>query len=169
MSAHSTRNRYQSWGRYPAAEHRVRFLRWRHEGLSKAESPMLPFGNGRSYGDSCLNDGGVLLDVRGLDRLISFDTERGILVCEAGVLLSEILDLAVPAGWFLPVSPGTKFVTVGGAIAAAIWKAMRRPNRGRLCDGSPASPARAECVQYIDFPPAAASMVALSFCVGAHG
>jgi FAD/FMN-containing dehydrogenase len=78
---------------------------------------MLPFGNGRSYGDSCLNDGGLLLDMRGLDRLISFDRQRGLICCEAGVLLGEILDLAVPAGWFLPVSPGTKFVTVGGAIA----------------------------------------------------
>jgi len=78
---------------------------------------MLPFGNGRSYGDSCLNDGGVLLDARGLDRLIAFDAERGVLRCEAGVLLSEILDFVVPRGWFLPVSPGTKFVTVGGAIA----------------------------------------------------
>ena len=78
---------------------------------------MLPFGNGRSYGDSCLNDGGVLLDARGLDRLISFDAERGVLACEAGVLLADILELVVPAGWFLPVSPGTKFVTVGGAIA----------------------------------------------------
>ena len=78
---------------------------------------MLPFGNGRSYGDSCLNDGGLLLDARGLDRFISFDLERGVICCEAGVMLRDILDLVVPRGWFLPVSPGTKFVTVGGAIA----------------------------------------------------
>ncbi len=118
MSANSTRSRYQSWGRYPPATHQVRFLRWRHEPLSHiGPSSVLPFGNGRSYGDSCLNDGGLLLDMRGLDRMISFDTERGVLCCEAGVLLGEILELAVPAGWFLPVSPGTKFVTVGGAIA----------------------------------------------------
>lgn len=78
---------------------------------------MLPFGNGRSYGDSCLNDGGILLDSRGLNRFISFDAEHGVIRCEAGVLLSDILDLVVPRGWFLPVSPGTKFVTVGGAIA----------------------------------------------------
>ena len=118
MSANSTRSRYQSWGRYPPAKHQVRFLRWRHEPLSHiGASSVLPFGNGRSYGDSCLNDGGLLLDMRGLDRMISFDKERGVLCCEAGVLLGEILELAVPAGWFLPVSPGTKFVTVGGAIA----------------------------------------------------
>lgn len=119
MSAQSTRGKYHSWGRYPpAAEHEVRFLRWRHDALAPAgPCPVLPFGNGRSYGDSCLNDGGILLDARGLNRFISFDAERGIIRCEAGVLLSDILDIAVPSGWFLPVSPGTKYVTVGGAIA----------------------------------------------------
>ena len=77
----------------------------------------LPFGNGRSYGDGCLNKGGLLLDARGLDRFISFDPVEGILRCESGVLLSEILALTVPRGWFPPVVPGTKFVTIGGAIA----------------------------------------------------
>jgi FAD/FMN-containing dehydrogenase len=65
----------------------------------------------------CLNDGGVLLDARGLDRFIQFDAQRGVLRCEAGVLLGDILELVVPHGWFLPVTPGTRFVTVGGAIA----------------------------------------------------
>jgi FAD/FMN-containing dehydrogenase len=59
----------------------------------------------------------LLLDVRGLDRYIAFDPAAGVLRCEAGVLLAEILELTVPRGWFLPVTPGTKFVTVGGAIA----------------------------------------------------
>ena len=78
---------------------------------------MLPFGNGRSYGDSCLNNGGHLLATRGLDRFLAFDPETGLIRCEAGVLLSEILSLTVGYGWFLPVTPGTRFVTVGGAIA----------------------------------------------------
>jgi FAD/FMN-containing dehydrogenase len=52
-----------------------------------------------------------------MDRFISFDTEGGILRCEAGVDLADILELIIPKGWFLPVTPGTKFVTVGGAIA----------------------------------------------------
>jgi FAD/FMN-containing dehydrogenase len=78
---------------------------------------MLPYGNGRSYGDVCLNDGGTLLRTRGLDRFISFDAASGSLRCEGGVLFSEILDFAVPRGWFLPVTPGTRYVTVGGAIA----------------------------------------------------
>ena len=80
-------------------------------------APMLPYACGRSYGDSCLNDGGVLLDVRRLDRLIAFDATEGVLRCEAGVTLAEILALVVPRGWFLPVVPGTRWVSVGGAIA----------------------------------------------------
>lgn len=78
---------------------------------------MLPHGLGRSYGDSCLNPGGTLLATRGLDRWIRFDRDTGELECEAGVSLADILRLAVPAGWFLPVTPGTRHVTVGGAIA----------------------------------------------------
>jgi len=78
---------------------------------------VLPFACGRSYGDSCLNDQGTLLDVTGLDRFISFDESRGVLRCEAGVTLAEILALAVPRGWFVPVVPGTRWVSVGGAIA----------------------------------------------------
>ena len=52
-----------------------------------------------------------------LNRFIAFDPQQGILRCEAGVTLEEILQLIVLQGWFLPVSPGTKFVTIGGAIA----------------------------------------------------
>jgi FAD/FMN-containing dehydrogenase len=78
---------------------------------------VLPFAQGRSYGDSCLNDRGVLLDTVSLRRFIAFDRKRGILSCEAGTTLDDILELIVPAGWFLPVTPGTKFVSIGGAIA----------------------------------------------------
>ncbi|HEY7712441.1 MAG TPA: FAD-binding oxidoreductase [Candidatus Entotheonella sp.] len=112
--------RYQSWGRYPRATQEVVAPYWRSEPLplhGHEGKAVLPFGNGRSYGDVCLNDGGVLLACRGLDRFIHFDPTQGLLRCEAGVLLSEILKLVVPQGWFLPVTPGTQFVTVGGAIA----------------------------------------------------
>src|SRR5438105_11627281 len=78
---------------------------------------MLAYGQGRSYGDCCLNDGGKLLRTAGLDRFISFDSGSGLLRCEAGVTLGEILRLMVPRGFFLPVVPGTKHVSVGGAIA----------------------------------------------------
>jgi len=78
---------------------------------------VLAHGNGRSYGDSCLNDGGRLIMARQLDRVLSFDRESGLVTCEAGVLLDDLLKLAVPAGWFPPVTPGTCFVTIGGALA----------------------------------------------------
>src|ERR1700691_806080 len=105
-----------SWGRWPRYEQRIIPLTNRFEPLPKAD-PMLVFGNGRSYGDVCLNAGGTLLAARGLDRFISFDATSGVLECEAGVLLSEIIGLTLPRGWFPPVTPGTALVTVGGAIA----------------------------------------------------
>ena len=84
--------------------------------LSEVEGSLLPRGCGRSYGDSCLNAGGTLVDCTGLDRFIDLGPD-GVLRCEAGVTLAEVLDVVVPRGWFLPVVPGTKWVTVGGAIA----------------------------------------------------
>lgn len=78
---------------------------------------VLPFGYGRSYGDVCLNNGGILLDTSGLNRFLAFDESTGLIRCEAGVSLADMLEVIVPRGWFLPVTPGTKFVSVGGAIA----------------------------------------------------
>jgi len=111
---------YRSWGRYPQTRpSEVLPIVWRSDppALDRLRGPVLPYACGRSYGDSCLNEGGLLLDDRRLDRLIAFDEERGLLQCEAGVTLAEILDLTVPRGWFLPVVPGTRWVSVGGAIA----------------------------------------------------
>lgn len=108
---------YRSWAR-PAPEKIQRAVRrwWRDEDFP-ADCHVLPYGNGRSYGDSCLTRTGTLLDLRGLDRFIAFDEKTGLLECEAGVLLSDILAHFVSRGWFLPVTPGTRFVTLGGAIA----------------------------------------------------
>src|SRR5580765_483557 len=106
-----------SWGRYPHARKAILPLHWRDAALPTTEGSVLAYGNGSSYGDVCLNDGGTLLATRGLDRYIAFDPASGILRCEAGMLFADILDFAVPRGWFLPVTPGTRFVTVGGAIA----------------------------------------------------
>jgi FAD/FMN-containing dehydrogenase len=105
-----------SWGRWPRYEQRIVALTNRFAPLPDS-APMLPYGNGRSYGDVCLNAGGTLLATRGLDRFLSFDSTTGILECEAGTLLSEIIALTLPRGWFPPVTPGTALVTVGGAIA----------------------------------------------------
>jgi FAD/FMN-containing dehydrogenase len=120
MSTQNKTNQPQSWGRYPKVKHsQVQSIYWRSETPDFAQmgEPALPFGYGRSYGDSCLNAGGVVLDASHLQRFISFDEETGLLRCEAGVSLADILDVMAPRGWFLPVSPGTKFVSVGGAIA----------------------------------------------------
>lgn len=83
----------------------------------KRDHTVLAYGNGRSYGDSCLNDGGGLIAARRLGRILSFDVETGIILCEAGVLLDEVLKLCVPAGWFPPVTPGTSLVTIAGGLA----------------------------------------------------
>jgi FAD/FMN-containing dehydrogenase len=105
-----------SWGRWPRYRHAIVPLHTRFDTLPANDS-LLPFGNGRSYGDVCLNEHGTLVSTRGLDRWIGFDPASGILECEAGVLLSDIIELTLPRGWLPPVCPGTAFVTVGGAIA----------------------------------------------------
>ena len=79
--------------------------------------PVLAYGNGRSYGDSCLIDDGTFLDTSELDRIVSLDADIGLVVCEAGVMLGNLLETCVPRGWFVPVTPGTRFVTMAGAVA----------------------------------------------------
>ena len=69
------------------------------------------------FGDIADEEKAQRENLRGLDRLMAFDAVTGVMTCEAGVLLSKILDVFVPRGWFLPVTPSTRFVTVGGAIA----------------------------------------------------
>jgi FAD/FMN-containing dehydrogenase len=107
----------ESWGRFPCVDQTVVTLEQRDRALNAGAGHWLPYGNGRSYGDSCLNAGGTLLHSRRLDHFIAFDPTSGVLRCESGVQLADILSLVLPHGWFLPVSPGTKFVTIGGAIA----------------------------------------------------
>lgn len=108
----------RSWGQLPAQA--AREERWwadRAAALPEPAGTLLAYGNGRSYGDVCLNSDATLLHTRGMDRFIAFDSASGVLRCEAGVLLAEILELFVPRGWFLTVTPGTRFITLGGAIA----------------------------------------------------
>ncbi|NUS68756.1 MAG: FAD-binding oxidoreductase, partial [Ensifer adhaerens] len=77
----------------------------------------LPFGNGRSYGDSCHNDQGHLIESNLHGRILAFDPGTGMITCEAGVTLRQVLERAIEHRFFLPVTPGTAFVTVGGAVA----------------------------------------------------
>jgi FAD/FMN-containing dehydrogenase len=108
---------YTSWGRLPGQPHTARGLVNRAAALPLgAGDRALPFGNGRSYGDSC-HSAGVLLDTRALNAIMAFDTATGVLSCEPGLLLSDLFRVIIPAGWFVPVTPGTQFVTIGGAIA----------------------------------------------------
>lgn len=112
-----------SWGRYPPQPQQAHVVSWRDElparfaAIASRYGTLLPFGNGRSYGDSCLAHSGQVVHMRGLDKLLSVDWEKGIVCAEAGVTLDELLQVAIPRGWFLPVTPGTKFVTLGGAVA----------------------------------------------------
>lgn len=124
--------RYQSWGRNFSYTHRVRRLQYRSDNLDflATDGPHLPFGLGRSYADVCLNDGGWLIDTTGMNHLMRFDEERGLLRAEAGASLLDILRVIVPKGWFLPVTPGTKYVTLGGAIANDVH------GKNHHCDGA---------------------------------
>lgn len=112
-----------SWGRYPAAAQTGHACHWRAElpaqleRLAGAHGTTLAFGNGRSYGDSCLAASDQVLCMGGLNRFIAADWERGVIGAEAGITLADILAIAIPRGWFLPVTPGTQFATLGGAIA----------------------------------------------------
>ena len=106
----------QPWGRGFRATHTHAFA----DGnalVAGASKHVLPRGLGRSYGDVCVNDGGTLLHTFRRDRLLAFDDASGVLTCEAGATLADIAEAMLPRGWFLPVAPGTRYVSVGGAIA----------------------------------------------------
>lgn len=109
----------QSWNRLPniASDKILTLTEHAIPSQHSAPHPLLAHGNGRSYGDVCLNDKGTLLRTTALDRFISFDQRNGILRCESGVSLQSILQLVVPHGWFLSSTPGTQYATIGGALA----------------------------------------------------
>ncbi|MFI6658273.1 FAD-binding protein [Streptomyces sp. NPDC050523] len=80
----------------------------------------IPRGLGRAYGDAAQNAGGTVLDMTGLDRIHVIDADGGTVLCDAGVSLHRLMEVLLPLGWFVPVTPGTRHVTVGGAIGADI-------------------------------------------------
>ncbi len=109
-----------AWGRYPKIKC-DRFKFYKGTNLKKilsSHNNLIPYGNGRSYGDSALSEN--IIDVKQKDYFINFEEESGLLHVQTGVLLSEILEHFVPKGWFLKVTPGTKHITVGGAIASDV-------------------------------------------------
>jgi FAD/FMN-containing dehydrogenase len=107
---------YRSWGGQSATPDAV-LAPGRSDAPSLPDEPYLAFGNGRSYGDSCLVDGGALIDMRGRDRVLTFDPEAGTIKAEAGFMLGDLVRLLHGTGWFPPVLPGTQHVTLAGAIA----------------------------------------------------
>lgn len=118
-----------SWNNYPkqiCTLHRPE----RYRQFSPDVESAIARGLGRSYGDAALNEGGEVFLSERLNRILVFDPVRGVLRAEAGVSLDEILRLIVPRGWFLPVSPGTRFVSLGGAVASDVH------GKNHHCDGS---------------------------------
>lgn len=109
-----------NWGNYPSVEVEIKsedtiskineFVQSRNEVIAR--------GNGRCYGDASLGE--HIFSTKRLNKFIYFDRLNGVIECESGVLLSDILELIVPQGYFLYVTPGTKYVSVGGAIASDV-------------------------------------------------
>ena len=133
MSLASAKLSLAGWGRYEP----VSCTAYRPERTSELQSfltdPPSSFiarGVGRSYGDAAVNGEGSVLDMSRMNRMQHFNAETGVLECEGGVTLAEILDVFVPRGFFLPVTPGTKFVTVAGAIANDVH------GKNHHCDGT---------------------------------
>lgn len=106
-------NDLQSWGRVERLKRTI----IQSEALRGSNVQVLPFGNGRSYGDSCHSDNGVLLNTRSNAQILNFDPQSGVLCADAGVLLVDVLRHVIPHGFFLEVTPGTSYITLGGAIA----------------------------------------------------
>ena len=109
-----------AWGMYPKIE--CKHFKFDKEEMLRhilgEHNTLIPFGNGRSYGDSALSEN--IIETRQKDCFLGFDESKGLVHVQAGILLSEILETFVPRGWFLKVTPGTKLITVGGAIASDV-------------------------------------------------
>jgi decaprenylphospho-beta-D-ribofuranose 2-oxidase len=114
------RKQIANWGNYPVVETDETSFAFREELLElifKKES-FIPRGNGRCYGDASL--AGTTISTLKFDKILSFDQSSGVFECQSGITLDRILEVIVPAAWFLPVTPGTKFITVGGAVASDV-------------------------------------------------
>ncbi|WP_304344632.1 FAD-binding oxidoreductase [Chryseobacterium koreense] len=109
-----------NWGNFPVVEKEIRSddsLKKIRE-FVKNHNEVIARGNGRCYGDAALSE--HIFSTKRLNKFISFDRLNGIIECESGVLLSEVLEVVVPQGYFLYVTPGTKFISIGGAIASDV-------------------------------------------------
>ena len=107
-----------SWGMYPKIKHTSVTLDKNINQTIQEDKSFIPYGNGRSYGDSALAEN--IIYCKPYNYFLDFDEEKGVLHCQSGVLFSEIIEAFVPRGWFLKVTPGTKLITIGGAIASDV-------------------------------------------------
>lgn len=109
------------WGNYPVTACRTLTARGTAEIMDRlnAAPSLIARGNGRSYGDAAINPDATLLTARH-NRILDFDPVNGLLTCESGVLLSDLIELFLPTGWFPPVTPGTRHITLGGMVAADV-------------------------------------------------
>ncbi|MGN6618061.1 MAG: FAD-binding protein [Ilyomonas sp.] len=109
-----------NWGNYPVIESDEKQFTTINElqKLVEKNSNIIPRGNGRCYGDASLSS--VTISTLKFDKVLFFDTKEGIIETQSGVTLDQILEIVVPKGWFLPVTPGTKFVTIGGVVASDV-------------------------------------------------
>ena len=127
------RSKYESWSRIPRPKNAFAVApNWRSDPLEgHDETTWIPFGQGRTYSDTSVNPSAGIIDTSKLNRFIEFDPERGVLCCESGVTFADILELIVPHGWFLPVCPGTKSVSIGGTIGHDIH-GKNQPSAGTI-------------------------------------
>lgn len=116
-------SRFSSWARYPKTQQTASYCSWRSElegvfhQAGESHGNILAYGKGRSYGDSCHSVSEHVIAMTRMHKFVCVDWETGVITAEAGMTLDELLHASIPRGWFLPVSPGTKFVTLGGAVA----------------------------------------------------
>jgi len=109
-----------NWGNYPVIESNEEYFSFPEQlqELLSRDASFIPRGNGRCYGDASLAQ--TTISTLKFDKILSFDKSTGVFECQSGLTLDQILEVIVPAGWFLPVTPGTKFITVGGAVASDV-------------------------------------------------
>ena len=109
-----------NWGNYPAMESDEKSFVFdsQLQELIRENEGFIPRGNGRCYGDASL--GNKTISTLKYDKILSFDTQNGIFDCQSGITLDNVLEVIVPKGWFLPVTPGTKFITIGGAVGSDV-------------------------------------------------
>lgn len=109
-----------NWGNYPVMETDEKSFSFTDQLVEtiRTSDSVIARGNGRCYGDASLEKNTV--STLKYDKILSFDTVNGIFECQSGITLDQVLEVIVPKGWFLPVTPGTKFITVGGAVASDV-------------------------------------------------